>query len=50
MSDANCTWDDIDAIAVAYAPGLIGSLLIGTLAARAHQLLSIISRSLRFIM
>ena len=27
-------WDDIDAIAVTYAPGLIGSLLIGTLAAR----------------
>lgn len=34
LSDANCTWDDIDTIAVTYAPGLIGSLLIGTLAAR----------------
>lgn len=34
LSDANCTWDDIDAIAVTYAPGLIGSLLIGSLAAR----------------
>ena len=34
LTDANCTWDDIDAIAVTYAPGLIGSLLIGTLAAR----------------
>ena len=34
LSDANCTWDNIDAIAVTYAPGLIGSLLIGTLAAR----------------
>ena len=34
LSDANCSWDDIDAIAVTYAPGLIGSLLIGTLAAR----------------
>ena len=34
LSNANCTWDDIDAIAVTYAPGLIGSLLIGTLAAR----------------
>lgn len=34
LADANCTWDDIDAIAVTYAPGLIGSLLIGTLAAR----------------
>jgi len=34
LSDANLTWDDIDAIAVTYAPGLVGSLLIGTLAAR----------------
>ena len=34
LSDAHCTWDDIDAIAVTYAPGLVGSLLVGTLAAR----------------
>ena len=34
LIDADCTWDDIDAIAVTYAPGLIGSLLVGTLAAR----------------
>ncbi len=34
LSDAQLTWDDIDAIAVTYAPGLIGSLLVGTLAAR----------------
>lgn len=34
LSEANVTWDMIDAIAVTYAPGLIGSLLIGTLAAR----------------
>lgn len=34
LSEANCSWDDIDAIAVTYAPGLIGSLLVGTLAAR----------------
>lgn len=34
LTDANCTWGDIDAIAVTYAPGLIGSLLVGTLAAR----------------
>jgi N6-L-threonylcarbamoyladenine synthase len=34
LSDAGASWDDIDAIAVTYAPGLIGSLLIGTLAAR----------------
>ena len=34
LTDAKLTWDDIDAIAVTYAPGLVGSLLIGTLAAR----------------
>lgn len=34
LTEAGCTWDDIDAIAVTYAPGLIGSLLVGTLAAR----------------
>ncbi len=39
LSDAGCTWDDIDAIAVTYAPGLVGSLLIGTLTARTLALL-----------
>ncbi|MDN5275226.1 MAG: tRNA threonylcarbamoyladenosine biosynthesis protein Gcp [Candidatus Saccharibacteria bacterium] len=39
LSEANLTWDDIDAIAVTYAPGLIGSLLVGTLAARTLALL-----------
>jgi len=34
LADAKLTWDDIDGIAVTYAPGLIGSLLVGTLAAR----------------
>ncbi|MBL8160155.1 tRNA (adenosine(37)-N6)-threonylcarbamoyltransferase complex transferase subunit TsaD [Candidatus Saccharibacteria bacterium] len=34
FSRANCSWDDIDAIAITYAPGLIGSLLVGTLTAR----------------
>jgi N6-L-threonylcarbamoyladenine synthase len=34
LTDANCTWDDIDAIAVTYGAGLSGSLLIGVLAAR----------------
>lgn len=29
LSSADCTMDDIDAIAVTYAPGLIGSLLVG---------------------
>ena len=34
LHEAGCTWDDIDAIAVTYAPGLSGSLLVGTLVAR----------------
>lgn len=34
LKDAHLTWNDIDAIAVTYAPGLSGSLLVGTLAAR----------------
>ena len=34
LTEAAMTWEDIDAIAVTYAPGLIGSLLVGTLAAR----------------
>jgi N6-L-threonylcarbamoyladenine synthase len=34
FTDANVSWDDIDAIAVTFAPGLIGSLLIGGMAAR----------------
>lgn len=34
LTDAHLTWDDIDGIAVTYAPGLSGSLLVGTLAAR----------------
>lgn len=39
LDDADCTWSDIDAIAVTYAPGLIGSLLVGTLAARTLAIL-----------
>lgn len=39
LSQASLTWDDIDAIAVTYAPGLIGSLLVGTLAARTLAIL-----------
>jgi N6-L-threonylcarbamoyladenine synthase len=34
LSDADCGWDDIDAIAVTYGAGLLGSLLIGVLTAR----------------
>ncbi len=39
LSDAKCDWDDIDAIAVTHAPGLLGSLLIGTLTARTLAIL-----------
>ena len=39
LANAELTWDDIDAIAVTYAPGLIGSLLVGTLAARTLALI-----------
>ena len=34
LSDAHCTWNDIDCISVANEPGLIGSLLVGSLTAR----------------
>jgi len=34
LLDANATWDDITHIAVTHTPGLLGSLLIGTLTAR----------------
>ena len=39
LSDASCDWKDIDAIAVTHAPGLLGSLLIGTLTARTLAIL-----------
>lgn len=39
LADASCSWDDIDVIAVTHAPGLLGSLLIGTLAARTLAIL-----------
>lgn len=39
LSDAKCDWDDIDAIAVTHAPGLLGSLLVGTLTARTMAIL-----------
>lgn len=35
LSESNLTFDSIDAISVAYGPGLIGSLLIGVEAAKA---------------
>ena len=39
LADADVSWDDIDAIAVTHAPGLLGSLLIGTLTARTLAIL-----------
>ncbi len=35
LGEAGATFDDLDAIAVAHRPGLIGSLLVGTSAAKA---------------
>ena len=35
LSDADMTWEDIDAIAVTYGPGLVGPLLIGVSTAKA---------------
>ena len=39
LTDANKIWSDIDAIAVTHTPGLLGSLLIGTLTARTLAIL-----------
>lgn len=39
MIDSDSSWADIDAIAVTYTPGLIGSLLIGVMTARTLALL-----------
>jgi len=39
LRQAKVKWEDIDAVAVTYAPGLIGSLLIGVLTARTLALL-----------
>src|SRR5919112_2460220 len=35
MAEAGAAWDDLDAIAVTYGPGLIGSLLVGANVAKA---------------
>ena len=34
MEEAEASWDDIDAIAVTYGPGLVGALLVGVSAAK----------------
>ncbi len=35
MNDAGVAWNDIDAVAVTYGPGLVGALLVGVSAAKA---------------
>lgn len=35
LSEAGCTWNDMDAIAVTQGPGLVGALLVGVAAAKA---------------
>lgn len=35
IDEAEVTWDDIDAVAVTYGPGLVGALLVGVSAAKA---------------
>ncbi|MBQ9019745.1 tRNA (adenosine(37)-N6)-threonylcarbamoyltransferase complex transferase subunit TsaD [Candidatus Saccharibacteria bacterium] len=39
LTEAHCTWDDIHSIAVTHTPGLLGSLLVGTLTARTLAIL-----------
>jgi N6-L-threonylcarbamoyladenine synthase len=39
LEKSESNWEDIDAIAVTYGPGLVGSLLIGTLSARTLALI-----------
>ena len=35
LTDANCSLDDLDAVAVTYGPGLVGALLVGVAEAKA---------------
>ena len=39
LADAQCTWNDIDAVAVTYGAGLGGSLLVGVMTARTLAIL-----------
>ncbi|MBO0796044.1 MAG: tRNA (adenosine(37)-N6)-threonylcarbamoyltransferase complex transferase subunit TsaD, partial [Ktedonobacteraceae bacterium] len=38
LEQASCGWDDLDAIAATYGPGLAGSLLVGLTAGKAFAL------------
>ena len=35
MQEADCTWEELDAVAVTYGPGLVGALLVGVSCAKA---------------
>src|SRR5579872_3147056 len=45
LTEAHCTWENIDAIAATYGPGLAGSLLVGLTAGKALAL----ARNLPFL-
>lgn len=45
LNEAHCAWEDIDAIAATYGPGLAGSLLVGLTAGKTFAL----ARNLPFI-
>src|SRR5579859_4640407 len=45
LEQANCSWDEVDAIAATYGPGLAGSLLVGLTAGKALAL----ARNLPFL-
>lgn len=45
LEQASCSWDDIDAVAATYGPGLAGSLLVGLTVGKALAL----ARSLPFL-
>ena len=48
LEEANVTFDDIDAIAVTYGPGLVGALLVGVSTAK-HLRLHLTNRLCRYI-
>src|SRR5947209_3280993 len=45
LAQAHCSWDEIDAIAATYGPGLAGSLLVGLTTGKALSL----ARNLPFL-
>ena len=49
LKEAECTLDDIDAVAVTYGPGLVGALLVGVGAAKAIAFAKDIPETTKFI-